>query len=796
MRRLLLLVCAVCCCLPGWAVAEEKPLDLRQAVIATGRMPDPVTETAARVLVEEVKKRTGRTLLVVSRARRNEDAIVLDAKRVKAPAAFDNTAAGLAKMRAAETFSVTTSLTRAGYSRVNIEAGSPAALIFGIGAFLQKADWAEQQFSVAAGLSVKIAPAYPMRGHQLGYRARANSYDAWDDAQYEQHIRELALFGTNAIENIPFEDNQPSPHMKLSRRDMNRRMSEICAAYGLQYWVWTPATFDLTDAEARAKHLAEHAQLYDDCARLDGVFFPGGDPGDNPPDLVMPFLEELSAVLQQYHPNARIWMSPQGFDEAQQEYVYTWVAQHKPAWLGGLVAGPSSPALSAMRAKLDPAYALRDYPDITHATRAQYPVAWWDPAFALTLGRECINPRPQFYADVIRQLGPSTSGSISYSDGVHDDVNKVVWSHLGMQPDAELQAVLTGYARFFIGPEHASEIAAGILALEKNWDGALTFNSSIEDTANLWRALAEKEPRLESEWRGQMLLVRAQYDEYVQRRQQAERGQETAWIRSVRETPVRKMTDAGLASLREAIARPIEFPGQAAMRTAIEARFDTLYKQIALQTSVPKYQASAPERGCSLDFIDYPLNNRWWLEDQINALIQEVPARHADTRRQRLLAIAQWENPGKGGYYDAVGDPGKSQRVVRDTDMANYPDLERCVVPTQWWWESGMSRARLTWQTSMDWPTALQYNGLNPRATYLLRCTGYGEALPAADGEALQPTKYGKEIGEIKEFPIPASVTADGSLRITWGKPAGEEGLNWREMSRVSEVWLVEQSGK
>ena len=60
-------------------------------------------------------------------------------------------------------------------------------------------------------LDIATSPAYPIRGHQLGYRARANSYDAWDAEKYQQYIRELMLFGTNCIENIPFEDSQSSP---------------------------------------------------------------------------------------------------------------------------------------------------------------------------------------------------------------------------------------------------------------------------------------------------------------------------------------------------------------------------------------------------------------------------------------------------------------------------------------------------------------------------------------------------------------------------------------------------------
>ena len=34
---------------------------------------------------------------------------------------------------------------------------------------------------------------------------------------------------------------------------MNIRMSEICRRYDQDYWVWTPADFDLTDVARRAE---------------------------------------------------------------------------------------------------------------------------------------------------------------------------------------------------------------------------------------------------------------------------------------------------------------------------------------------------------------------------------------------------------------------------------------------------------------------------------------------------------------------------------------------------------------
>ena len=47
----------------------------------------------------------------------------------------------------------------------------------------------------------------------------------------DRYIRELALFGANAIENIPFHDTRPAPLMPISRAAMARRISEICAKY-------------------------------------------------------------------------------------------------------------------------------------------------------------------------------------------------------------------------------------------------------------------------------------------------------------------------------------------------------------------------------------------------------------------------------------------------------------------------------------------------------------------------------------------------------------------------------------
>ena len=61
--------------------------------------------------------------------------------------------------------------------------------------------------------SIATAPAYKVRGQQLGYRPKTNAYDAWSVPMWEQYIRELAIFGNNTIELIPprSDDADDSP---------------------------------------------------------------------------------------------------------------------------------------------------------------------------------------------------------------------------------------------------------------------------------------------------------------------------------------------------------------------------------------------------------------------------------------------------------------------------------------------------------------------------------------------------------------------------------------------------------
>lgn len=741
--------------------------------------------TAAEALVEEVRLRSGVTWKIETQWPAQGWAIAVASGRAplaQRPLPEDG------PPEREDGFLLRTDITTPDRPVLWIVGHDPRGALYGVGRLLRLMECRPGSVLLPMSISLQSAPAYPIRGHQLGYRATANSYDAWSPEQFDRYIRELTFFGANAVEGIPFQDDRPTVG-KTPRDVMTVEQSRICKRYGLQYWVWTPATFGLKDEVKRKEALTAYEKLFRDCPELSAIFFPGGDPGNNPPELVLPFLEDIAQKLVQYHPDARVWMSMQGFDAFQQDYVYRWVAERKPAWFGGIVGGPSSPPLHEIRRRLPRPYGVRDYPDITHCVRCQFPVPWWDPAFAFTLGREPVNPRPIFDARVIRDTACFTDGFIAYSDGVHDDLNKAIWSALAWDPEADVAEIVRDYARVFFGPDIADEAASGLFALERNWEGPLATNGSVDGTYLLWSGLEKRSPKLLENWRFQMYLMRATYDLYVRRRLLYEQALEREANERLLEAGTRSSAtciEEALTILRRAETSP---PAQE-LAEKIGSLCEALFRSIGLQTSVSRYGASGPERGAVLDFLNYPLNNRWWLEDEL----RKVAAMDSEEDRGgRLRELATWETPGPGSFYDDIGNVAKSPRVIRNERLAGpLLDVDHMPLPGVMWWvgDHPNARARQSWFTGMDWPEALVYVGLDPDADYVVRTTGYGDCFLRANGLRLVPTLYGKGLGEIKEFPVPRGLTQDGSLTLTFD-PTFEPHLNWRVQSRLTEVWLI-----
>ena len=577
---------------PAPAVNDPSLVDLTRATIVTPSGMSLQERTAVRVLVEEVAKRTNIRLPVSTQWPADGVPVIAVGPIDTAPAWAG---AGLRGAPAAgprpnaEGYRVAVNPGGRGAPTVLVLGADARGVLFGVGRLLREARMTSASLRVPAALSVISTPRVALRGHQLGYRPKTNAYDAWDVPMWEQYIRDLAIFGSNAIELIPprSDDAADSPHFPLPQIDMMVEMSRLADEYGQDVWIWYPALDkDYGDPKQVEFALKEWAEVFAKLPRINAIFVPGGDPGHTQPKHLMALLERQTASLRKFHPKAEMWVSPQGFTSEWMDEFYG-ILKPEPAWLTGLVFGPQvRDGLPILRAKTPKRYRIRHYPDITHSLRSQYPVQDWDVAHALTSQREQINPRPVDEAIIFRSLMPYVTDFITYSEGANDDVNKFVWSGLGWDPKADVTQILREYSRYFIGDRYTDSFAQGLLALERNWRGPLAANASVYTTLEQFQAMEKAAaPRDLLNWRFQQALYRAYYDAYVRSRLL----HETA----IEERAMARLRAAKAGDTRQALDRRGEDPGRGAGEAVARVAASRLH---ARGSAVPEHPPAA-QRG-------------------------------------------------------------------------------------------------------------------------------------------------------------------------------------------------------
>jgi hypothetical protein len=671
-------------------------------------------------------------------------------------------------------------------------------VLFGVGRLLRELRMSRGDIRIPKNLAIATAPEYALRGHQLGYRPKTNSYDAWTPEIWEQYIRDLAVFGTNAVELIPprSDDAPNSPHFPLPQIEMMKRMSQICDDYGLDVWIWYPALDkDYSDPATVEFALKEWGDVFAQLPRIDAVFVPGGDPGHTQPKYMFALMEKETEVLHRTHPKAQMWMAPQGFNKEWMDEFLGIMQTEKPAWLSGIVFGPQvRMPLPELRKAVPEQYPIRHYPDITHTVQCQFPVPDWPYALAITEQREPINPRPTQYAHIFRMLSKDTIGFITYSEGCNDDVNKIVWSCLGWDSSTPEIDILRQYSRYFIDEQYTESFAQGILALERDWMGPLLTNHGVLTTLEHIQEMERNaSSQLRLNWRFQEALYRAYYDAYDYRRLVYEtelEKQAMDCLRQAAHTGSVTAMDEAERILNRAVLEPVAQD----LRACVFELGEALYQSIRMQLSVPKYKAISTDRGANLDLIDLPLNSRIWLTKRFTEI------RALDSERARLReidAIVNWTNPGPGGFYDDLGSVTQQPHLVRE-DPLKYVDPEFRTEPLMG--SEYYPNFRMSWcyyaETRYDSPLRLQYDELDPTAEYKVRVVYSGDSFERrirleADGTEVHPFIKKEYPPKPVEFDIPREATSDGKLTLSWTQEPGRGG-NGRGC-QVAEVWLIKK---
>jgi hypothetical protein len=770
-------------------------IDLAQAVVVAPPELSIPEQKAIAMLIEEVEKRT-----LIRWPRRdslpeNVDPVIAVGQVAPLAALLDH---GVEGGGAAEGFHIRI-VDQGGVPTVRVVGNDARGVLYGVGYLLRQLRMGRQLVTLPAQTGISTAPHYPLRGHQLGYRDKTNSYCGWDLQQWEQYIRDLVVFGANAFELIPprSDDNLDSVHFPLPPLETMVGMSQLADDYGIDLWIWYPAMdADYADPATIQFALEERRRIFARLPRIDAVFTPGGDPGHTRPRYFMPFLKQQAELLQVYHPQAQTWVSPQGFSQEWMDEFLGILEQEDMGWLSGVVHGPwVHMTLDEFRALIPGRYPIRNYPDVTHCTSCQFAVPDWDVAYAITEGREPVNPRPLGQAAIFRYTQPPTIGFLAYSEGCKDDVNKCVWSCLGWDPDKPVIEILREYSRYYIGERYTDGFAQGLLALERNWQGPLLCNAGVMTTVKQFQTMeAAASPHVLENWRFQMALYRATYDAYTRSRLLYETGLEEQAMDQLRQAE-RKGSLLVLAEAERILDQAVLRPISTQWRTRLFQLAEALFQSIHMQLSVPLYQAQHERRGANLDGCDTPLNNRPWLKAQF-AEIREIA--DESTRLGRILSLVQWTNPGPGGFYDDLSNSFQQDHLVQNLTFEEDPASLQSPARRFAYTREGepMPRAWLTYTGSLhDACFEMHYADLDPAARYRVRVVYSGQnrqikvRLDANEGIEVHPYIHKPKICGPVEFDIPQGATQGGQLTLRWRREPGHAGVGTG--SDVSEVWLT-----
>ena len=224
------------------------------------------------------------------------------------------------------------------------------------------------------------------------------------------------------------------------------------------------------------------------------------------------------------------------------------------------------------------------------------------------------------------------------------------------EPDRPVHEIAVDYARFFFRPDLAEVGADAILALETNLHGSMAENGSIDGTLRLWQQI---EQRLSGG--ADQLAVRYAPVPGVLRRLHAapedlrERTSKStlspSWARPSRSASRRRLSEA-----REILERTTTEHRHPEWLKRTEELADLLFHKIGYQTSVEHYHGSGPERGCVMDFVNYPAQrplvargpvrpDRQALRPGGAAQTDRRRSQLGESRRRRLLRRARRRRP-------------------------------------------------------------------------------------------------------------------------------------------------------
>jgi len=440
---------------------------------------------------------------------------------------------------------------------VRIEGNDEPGLLFGIGKFLRDASYTETGFTPGAWRGTSV-PKKQVRGIYFATHF-FNYYHVCPIEEFTRYVEDLSLWGLNAF-SVWFDMHHFNGIDDPKAREMIQRLRAILQTardLGLRTGLTTIADegYANSPVELRADWTAGH----------DGYTSPPGGhyhvelcpnkPGaielelkwfqerfDAFKDIGIDYLwlwpfdqggctcsqckpwgangflkisEPVARLFRREFPNGKVVLSTWYFDHfttGEWEGLTEALRKNPPDWVDYVLADDIGGVPSYVLERGVPGgKPLVGFPEIS-----MYGMNPW--------GGFGANPMPERFQRLWDEARGKLDGGFPYSEGIYEDINKVIYARFYWDPEAKAGETVREYVAFHFSPAVVDEVSRAIAILERNHihylrdaDGRL--HVQMESTEGADEALrlmcgadAKLPQRVRHSWRWRILYLRAQID--------------------------------------------------------------------------------------------------------------------------------------------------------------------------------------------------------------------------------------------------------------------------------------------
>lgn len=168
------------------------------------------------------------------------------------------------------------------------------------------------------------------------------------------------------------------------------------------------------------------------------------------------FAPAIADVVREQNPQAAYLLSTWFLNPEERAWVYE-LLKTRPAWLGGLVMAADFAGETEIPTPL---------------VKLAFPEISMFDCYFISYGSNGANPAPHRFVAQARSIAAAGYGTALYSEGIYEDINKIVWACVLWDPARNAEDILSEYCRYYFGEERCAATVEAILELEETWGPA------------------------------------------------------------------------------------------------------------------------------------------------------------------------------------------------------------------------------------------------------------------------------------------------------------------------------------